>query len=203
MDAMQESWGGQDPADRVVRAMETVPRARFLPASQRERAGQDAPLSIGDGQTNSQPSTVADMLRLLDVRPGQRVLDLGAGSGWTTALLAHLVGPGGEVLGIERQEQLLAPARAALADSVPEGRASIRAARTGVLGAPEDAPFDRILVSAGARRLPHALPEQLGEQGVLVIPVAQRMCRIVRRGDELERTAHGAYLFVPLIEPSP
>lgn len=197
---MQELPGGQDAADRVVRAMEAVPRGRFLPASLRHRAGEDVPLPIGDGQTNSQPTTVGNMLRLLDVRAGQRVLDLGAGSGWTTALLAHLVGPDGEVLGMERQQRLLAPARVALAETVPEGRASIRAARYGVLGAPEDAPFDRILVSAGAEHLPPALTAQLGEDGILVIPVAEQMRRITRRGDALEETVHGAYLFVPLIE---
>ena len=70
---------GADAADRVARAMEAVPRARFLPASHRHLAGQDAPLPIGDGQTNSQPTTVADMLRLLDVREGNRVLDLEIG----------------------------------------------------------------------------------------------------------------------------
>lgn len=189
-----------DPADRVAQAMQAVPRARFLPASHRHLAEQDTPLPIGDGQTNSQPTTVADMLRLLDVREGNRVLDLGAGSGWTTALLAHLVGPDGEVLGVERQRSLLGPARAALAEAVPEARAEIREARPGVLGAPEDAPFDRILVSAGARSLPPSLPAQLGEGGILVIPVAEQMRRIVRRGEALEETVHGAYLFVPLIE---
>src|SRR5699024_3471090 len=124
--------------------MRAVPRARFLPASLRRRAGQDAPLPIGDGQTNSQPTTVADMLRLLDVRPGQRVLCLGAGFGWSAALFAHLDGARGEVLGVERQRTLLGPARAALADSGLEARTEIREARPGVLGAPEDAPFDRI-----------------------------------------------------------
>src|SRR5699024_207206 len=137
---------------------------------------------------------------LLDVREGNRVLDLGAGSGWTTALLAHLVGPDGEVLGVERQRSLLAPARAALAESVPVARAEIREARPGVLGAPDDAPFDRILVSAGARTLPPSLPAQLGEGGILVIPVAEQMRRSVRRGETLEQSVHGAYVFVPLIE---
>jgi protein-L-isoaspartate(D-aspartate) O-methyltransferase len=206
---VQGTADGGDPAGRahgaaadarIAQAMRAVPRERFLPAALRWRAGEDAPLPIGEGQTNSQPSTVRDMLRLLDVREGQRALDLGAGSGWTTALLAHLVGPRGEVIGVERRRSLLAPARAALAASAPGARAEIREARPGALGAPEDAPFDRILVSAGARQLPPALPAQLGEGGILVIPVAERMRRIVRRGDRLEQSVHGAYLFVPLVE---
>ena len=93
------------------RACRVVPRAPFLPADQRHRAGRDAPLPIGHGQTNSQPFTVGAMLRLLDVKPGSRVLDLGSGSGWTTALLAHLVGPEGAVIGVERQEALIEPSR--------------------------------------------------------------------------------------------
>ncbi|GAA4523313.1 MAG: protein-L-isoaspartate O-methyltransferase family protein [Brachybacterium sp.] len=149
----------RDPADRAgtgdgaSRAMHAVPREHFLPPELRDRAGVDSPLPIGVGQTNSQPSTVLDMLRLLDVREGQHVLDVGAGSGWTTALLAHLVGPSGSVVGVERQVSLLAPARAALAGTVgrEDGRAEIREALPGVLGAPADGPFDRILVSAAAR----------------------------------------------------
>lgn len=189
-----------DEPDPVGRAFESVPRALFLPAELRDRARLDVPLPIGDGQTNSQPSTVAAMLRLLEVRLGQRVLDLGAGSGWTTALLAHLVGPEGRVLGVERQQRLLAPARAALAQAVGEGRAEIRAALPGVLGLPEEGPFDRILVSAGARRLPPGLVEQLADGGILVLPVAEQMRRIVRDGQELRESIHGAYRFVPLIE---
>ena len=78
--------------DRVAAAFEAVPRADFLPHRERRRASYDGPLAIGYGQTNSQPRTVDDMLRLLEVRPGDRVLDVGAGSGWSTALLAHLTG---------------------------------------------------------------------------------------------------------------
>ncbi len=85
--------------DPVDAAFDATPRRDFLPLGVRHRAAYDGPLAIAAGQTSSQPRTVDAMLRLLDVRPGQRVLDVGAGSGWTTALLAHLVGPTGSVLG--------------------------------------------------------------------------------------------------------
>lgn len=185
--------------DAVARAMAAVPRARFLPRSVRSRAAVDAPLRIGRGQTNSQPTTVAIMLRLLDVQPGQRVLDVGAGSGWTTALLAHLVGPQGWVIGVERHSSLVESARAALADH-SGGNAEIRPATSGSLGAPKDAPFDRILVSAGARTLPDALVEQLAEDAVMVIPVEGRMLRVTRHAGHTTTTEHGRFSFVPLIE---
>ena len=197
--------------DRVDRSMQEVPRERFLPAPLRERAVEDAPLPIGDGQTNSQPTTVRDMLTLLDVRAGHRVLDLGAGSGWTTALLARLAGPGGRVIGVERHAPLLGPAREALAEALADAgagagasgdaaHAEIRQARPGVLGMPEDGPYDRILVSAGADHLPSALTAQLADGGVMVIPVRERMLRVVRREEDLQVTRHGAYVFVPLVE---
>src|SRR6188768_2952851 len=92
--------------DRVAAAFEAVPRAGFLPRRERRRASYDGPLAIGHGQTNSQPRTVAAMLRLLEVRPGDRVLDVGAGSGWSTALLAHLTGDTGSVRGVELEAEL-------------------------------------------------------------------------------------------------
>ena len=94
--------------DAVTAAFEAVPRVDFLPAGQRRCASYDGPLAIGHDQTNSQPRTVAAMLRLLDVQPGMKVLDVGAGSGWTTALLAQLTGPTGLVLGVELEPDLVA-----------------------------------------------------------------------------------------------
>jgi len=183
--------------DRVERAFAAVPRADFLPRGARSRAGQDAPILIGHGQTSSQPRTVDDMLRLLDVHPGQRVLDVGSGSGWTTALLAHLTGPSGEVVGVELEPELARWGAANLAASAMPW-ATIRAAGPGVLGDPAHGPWDRILVSADATALPQPLVDQLRDPGRLVIPVAGTMTLVVRDHDSLTTTRHGRYRFVPL-----
>lgn len=185
--------------ERVNNAMNRVARADFLPDYVKHLAAHDGPLTIGENQTNSQPYTVAVMLRLLGVQPGHKVLDVGAGSGWTTALLAYLVGKSGRVLGVERHASLIERARPAL-ELYNDGQAEIRLAARGVLGVPEEAPFDRILVSAEARRLPDALVEQLADGGVMVIPVAGKMVRVVRREGEIETSTHGFFRFVPLVE---
>ncbi|HNJ45713.1 MAG TPA: protein-L-isoaspartate O-methyltransferase [Ottowia sp.] len=183
-----------DPVDAAFAAQ---PREGFLPPDQRPLAALDHPLPIGWGQTNSQPSTVANMLRLLQVEPGMRVLDVGAGSGWTTALLAHLVGPQGQVHGVERVPELVRFGADNLA-ATGQPWARIVAAEPGQLGLPALAPFDRILVSAEADRLPQALVDQLADHGLMVIPVNGSMHSVRRRGDELELGTHGEYRFVPL-----
>src|SRR5512143_1036915 len=155
--------------DAVAEAFAAMPREAFLPPGQRRYASYDGPLPIGHGQTNSQPSTVAAMLRLLDVKPGHKVLDVGCGSGWTTALLAHLTGPTGRVLGVELEPDLVELGTRHL-DSFAFPWASIHEAVPGVLGLPGAAPYHRILVSAMARELPDELVAQLHSGGVMVIP---------------------------------
>ena len=135
------------------------------------------------------------MLRLLDVRPGQRVLDVGSGSGWTAALLAHLVGPTGTVHGVELEPELVTFGARNVA-STARPWASIRLATPGVLGDPDGAPYDRVLVSAMPDALPSALVEQLADDGVLVIPVAGTMLRVTNPGPVVSE--HGRYRFVPL-----
>ncbi|QAY71944.1 protein-L-isoaspartate O-methyltransferase family protein [Xylanimonas protaetiae] len=185
--------------DAVSAAMRAVPRRAFLPRLQRPYSPQDRPLEIGHGQTCSQPSTVAAMLRLLDVPRGARVLDVGAGSGWTTALLARLVGQDGEVLGVERRPDLAAWGAA---NVVRAGMPWAREvpARAGVLGRPRDDGWDRILVSAAADALPTVLVDQLAPGGRMVIPVRHTMLLVEAADDKVRVTQHGTYTFVPLIQ---
>lgn len=184
--------------DRLDAAFADAPRALFLPEEQRGNADVDVPLPIGFGVTNSQPSTVRNMLDLLDVREGMRVLDVGSGSGWTSALLAELVGPSGEVFAVERIEQLVDRQKEVLGSW---GNIRPFLASPGVLGLPEKAPFDRILVSAMAKTIPQDLTAQLADIGVMVVPVQHRMVKVVKleESDDVVVSTHGLYSFVPLI----
>ncbi|HET6625811.1 MAG TPA: protein-L-isoaspartate O-methyltransferase [Nocardioidaceae bacterium] len=185
--------------DRVREAFETVRRTDFLPPEQRGFAAQDKAITIGYQQTNSQPTTVANMLALLEVEPGHRVLDVGCGSGWTTALLGTLVGPTGEVCGVELVPELVGWGQENLA-GYPMSWVSISQAVKGTLGLPDRAPFDRILVSAEADSLPASLVDQLAPDAVMVVPVAGRMTRVRRTPDGTDVEQHGTYSFVPLID---
>ena len=186
-------------ADDVAAVMAAIDRARFLPAEQAPHAREDRALPLFHGQTGSQPSTVAAMLRLLDVPVGASVLDVGSGSGWTTALLARLVGPAGRVLGLEIDPELAAFGAANLAGcDLPWARIDL--ADPHALGRPVPGGWDRILVSASARRLPGTLVEQLADDARMVLPVGRRMTLVVRHGGgRPELSTHGEYLFVPLL----
>lgn len=182
----------------VADAMREMDRRGFLPSKQHPWAGEDRPLSIGGGQTNSQPTTVLNQITLLDVPASARVLDVGAGSGWTTAILARLVGPAGRVVGVEIDEDI-APWGADNVARHGMDWAAYHRSRPGVLGWPDEAPYDRILVSAETREVPADLVAQLGDDGVMVLVVAGVMLRLRREGDgEPEVTRHGYYRFVPL-----
>lgn len=182
---------------RVREVMTSTSRAAFLPPPVQHLAETDRPVMIGWKSTNSQPSTVARMLELLDVQPGDRVLDVGSGSAWTTAMLAGLAGAEGSVIGVEIVTELVQYGRERLAAEGVD--AEIRRADLGVLGLPDEGPFDRILVSAAARTLPDPLVEQLAEGGRLVVPVDGVMTVIdIDGGQPRRRQDAGGYSFVPL-----
>ena len=190
---------GSDPqrAADVADAMREIARVGFLPEDQRPHASQDRPLPLWHGQTSSQPSTVATMLRLLEVPVGARVLDVGAGSGWTTTLLARLVGASGRVLGLELDPQLAAWGAANLAaHDLPW--ASLERAVPGALGRPVEGGWQRILVSAAARSLPRELVAQLADDARMVIPVRSTLQLVERSSGRTRVSAHGSYSFVPL-----
>jgi protein-L-isoaspartate(D-aspartate) O-methyltransferase len=187
----------KDP--RVLAAMAAVPREAFVPDRERAAAYQDGPLPIGAGQTISQPYMVARMTELLHVAAGERVLDVGTGSGYQAAVLAEL---GCQVTSIEREPDLAASAAARLSELGYAERVQVRTG-DGTLGAPDGAPWDGIVVAAAAPSIPEALREQLGDGRRMVIPVGtrreQQLIVVERQGDEWREWSDGPCVFVPLI----
>jgi protein-L-isoaspartate(D-aspartate) O-methyltransferase len=155
---------------RVLEAMGRVPRDLFVPEGERARAYEDEPLAIGFGQTISQPLMVALICQEASVRPGHRVLDVGAGSGYQSAVLAEL---GATVHAVERVPELAEFAQANLERAGYAERVTIHVG-DGTLGLPDHAPFDRIVVAAAAPRPPGSLYAQLVPNGRLVVPVGGR-----------------------------
>lgn len=186
---------------RVIDAMRRVPRHRFVSLDAEAEAYVDAPFPLERGQTVSAPHMVAMMCEALDARPGQRVLEVGGGSGYHAAVLAQLVAPGGEVVSVERIPELATAAAARLATLAPRVRTVVA---DGSAGFPEAAPFDRIIVAAAAPRAPQPLLDQLAPGGSLVIPLgaldAQTLTRIRKDGlGRLESAPLCAVRFVPLL----
>lgn len=176
--------------------MAAVPRRAFIPPEHRDEEFGDHPLPIGHGQTISQPLIVAWMTQELDVHPGAKVLEIGTGSGYQTAILAEL---GAEVYSIELEPDLSALAGLALEES-GYGRVHLRVGN-GYEGWPEEAPFDRIVLTAAPPEVPAALTDQLADGGRLVAPVgtdSQVLVRIDRSGSRLTRHESWPVRFVPM-----
>jgi len=181
----------------IEEAFKNIDRADFVKDDYRAEAYEDYPLPIGYGQTISQPSTVAFMLELLEPKVGDKILDLGSGSGWTTALLAQIVGEKGKVIGLERIPELVEYGQVNLA-KYNFRQARIEKADTR-LGVPKDAPFCKILVSASTEELPKGLIKQLKTGGVLVIPVGNSILRVDRTETGILQKSYEGFVFVPLI----
>ncbi|HLC89842.1 MAG TPA: protein-L-isoaspartate O-methyltransferase [Patescibacteria group bacterium] len=184
----------------IIDAFYKIKRRDFLPP---DLAGEDAinaPLPIGHGQTISQPLTVAFMLELLKPETGQKILDIGSGSGWTTALLAEIVGPKGKVYGLERVADLKEFGEKNLAKYNFSNVEFF--CRDGTKGLTEFALFDRILVGAAAFEVPKNLKDQLNLGGRLVIPTEEQDIKLIEKigKDKFKEVSYPGFVFVPLIE---
>ena len=182
----------------VLRAMGEVPRHLFVPENLRRRAYDDGPLPIGSDQTISQPFMVALMTQLLRLRPEDRVLEIGTGSGYQTAILGALAR---EVVSIERQPALVLKAKEVLAELDVQNVKVLLA--DGSVGWPEEAPYDAILVTAGGPHVPTPLVDQLAVGGRLVCPVGtrevQKVVCITKTEAGLREEESVACMFVPLV----
>lgn len=185
--------------ERVLAVMETVPRHEFVPEDYRSQAYADHPLPIGHGQTISQPYIVALMTELLQLQPGDKVLEIGTGSGYQAAVLAQLVD---EVWTIEIIPELAQGATDCF-ERLGYDNIHVRTA-DGYYGWPEEAPFDAIIVTAAPDHIPQPLLEQLTDDGRLVVPVGppggyQTLWQLVREGKDVKAYNLGGVSFVPLV----
>lgn len=185
----------------LIDAFKKIDRAAFVPEAEKAHAYENRPLALGHGQTISQPLTVAFMLELLEVKRGEKILDVGTGSGWQTALLAELVGAAGRVVAIERLEELWKFSGENLS------RAQLLAGGTvklvhgdGSCGYPAEAPYDRIVAAAAGREIPTAWREQVKVGGRIVAPVGEAIVTLDKTGpDEFEERVFHGFRFVPLV----
>jgi protein-L-isoaspartate(D-aspartate) O-methyltransferase len=187
---------------RVLKVMAEIPREKFIPPNLRSQVYNDGPLPIGKGQTISQPLMVALMTQLLELRGGEKVLEIGTGSGYQAAILAKLAQ---KVYTIERHQKLLESAQKVFNNL---GLKNIETKYgDGSSGWPKHAPFDAIMVTAAAGRISKKLTDQLAEGGRLVVPVGkgawQKLKKITKIGKELKEEDFGLCAFVPLVEKKP
>ncbi len=196
VDRQIRARGIKDP--RLLEAMRRVPRHIFVPPAQRGRAYEDMPLPVGEGQTISQPYIVAWMTDLLRLTGDETVLEIGTGTGYQAALLGLLAA---RVYSMERIESLADSARQRLTDLGFENIEVV--VGDGTKGLPEHAPYQGIMVTAGAPQVPQVLTEQLADGGRLVIPVGtasmQMLTVVERKGDRLVTREEGSCVFVPLV----
>src|SRR3989338_1099360 len=191
---------------RLIEAWEKIKREDFITKQFRGEAALNAPLPIGYGQTISQPFTVAFMLELLSVEEGNKVLDVGSGSGWQTAILSELVGKDGRVYALERIPELkeFGEQNVSKYNFIKSGRTKFFI-KNGWEGLPEHAPFDRIIVAAAADEIPKELLNELAPGGRLVLPVGGEMGQgiviIVKDSEgEVSEKRFPGFVFVPFVK---
>ncbi|MDB5168615.1 MAG: Protein-L-isoaspartate (D-aspartate) O-methyltransferase [Candidatus Saccharibacteria bacterium] len=181
----------------IDQAFDAVSRRDFVLPQDIDIAYEDRPLSIGYSQTISQPSTVRKMLEWLDAQPGDKVLDIGSGSGWTTALLSHIVGPDGKVFAVEIIPDLVKMGEDNCKKLDLKNVTFFQAGDQ--IGLPEYAPYSRILVSAAAREMHEELHDQLTQGGKLVIPIQNTIFELTNTSRGWQQHTHPGFTFVPLV----
>ena len=184
----------------VIKAFQTVDRADFVLPQYQDLAYENYPLPIGYGQTISQPYTVAFMLELLNPKKGEKILEIGAGSGWQTAMLCRLVGGTGQVTAKERLPKLKRLAEANLAKCRLSKNTIILMQGDGKLGFPAGAPYDKIIAAAAGTNIPEAWQHQLKIGGKIVAPVKDEIWKINKRSAKsFKITKYAGFAFVPLV----
>jgi len=187
---------------RIIEAFKKINRADFMPKESSDFAQVNSAFPIGFGQTISQPLVVAFMFEKLQPLPGEKILDVGSGSGWTTALLAEIVGEEGKVIGIEIIPELMEFGKKNVEkyNFIEKGIVEFVCA-DGSKGYKKEAPFDKILASASAKKLPSAWKEQLKVEGRIVTPIDTSIWLIIKKSEtKFEETEFPGFVFVPLIE---
>ncbi|MDQ1274822.1 MAG: protein-L-isoaspartate(D-aspartate) O-methyltransferase [Euryarchaeota archaeon] len=196
-----EGLEGFVPDEKVLRAMLRVPRHRFVPEHEQRAAYIDRPLEIGHGQTISAPHMVAIMCEILELAEGHKVLEIGAGSGYNSAVMAELVGKTGHIYTVERIEPLASFARKNLKETGYNNVTVLL--ENGSMGYPSYAPYDRIAVTCAAPYIPETLLEQLKPGGIMVIPVGSysQELIIVKKDSNgnIRKKKKGEVIFVPMI----
>ena len=186
---------------RIIKAFEKIDRVDFVPNEYKTEAYENFPIFIGHGQTISQPATVAFMLEKLQPEEGDKVLDVGSGSAWQTALIADIVKESGHVIGLEIKDDLLELGKRNIERYNFHNLTMVQG--NGWLGLPEEAPFDRIIVSAATETVPEVLKAQLAINGRLVVPVGRgyQDIIVIDRLDQnnFEERYYPGFSFVPLI----
>ena len=187
---------------RVIEAFRKIDRSNFVIEYLKNDAYINSPLAIGFGQTISQPLTVAFMLEKLDVQPGHKVLDVGSGSGWTTALLAEIVGEKGKVYGIEIIPEIYEFGKANVMrySFINKGIVGMYCGN-GLEGLEEAAPFDRIMCSAAVKEIPQAFKDQLKIGGKMILPMNHSLWLITKKSEnEFDSEEYPGFIFVPVID---